>query len=228
MDLTASFASDWRTWDQVEQVGIEYARSGQNAAGAVPVAKRRNLTKKELLASGGVYTGLDRVWLVPQSLLPPGFAFKPADVVIDLAGTRWTVLEADHGKFGQTWRLTTRDLVLANDLRDTIDVERATISYDVAGAAIKTFPPAGGLALYPAVAARVQQTGESVVDQRGIRGPLRKYDVIVGRQVPLLSTEDRVKWTDPSTKQVAYLDIVGIRQPQQIDQLTVVECEQRP
>ena len=228
MDLTPTFASDWRTWDQVESVGIEHARTGQLTTDAVPVAKRRNLTVKELAASGGVYTGLDRVWLVPQAMLPQGFGFKPADVVVDRAGVRWTVLQTDWGKYGQTWKLTCRDLVLAYDLRDTIDVERATIRYDQAGAPVKDFPPAGGQSLYAQVPARVQLTGEEVTDQRGLRGPLRKYDVIVGRQVPLLSTEDRVKWTDPSTKQVVYLDVLGLRQPERIEQLPVIEAEGRP
>lgn len=223
MDLSSAFVSDWQVWDNTEAVSLSVARAAGPYADAVPVAKRRALTTRELAASGGVYTGQDRVWLLPVALLTPGLQLKPADAVVDASGTRWTVLEAALNKFGATWRLTCRDLVLAFDLRVIITIERAALSYDAAGAAVKTFPPAGGLVLIDQLPARVQPLREEVADQRGLRGPLLRYDVIVGRPVDGVSTEDRVKLPDGS-----YLDILGYRNPDRIDELPVLECQRKP
>ena len=216
---------DYLTWDNTEAVTYQSRRAAGGPKAPIPVAKRRPLKKHELSASGGVYTGLDRVWIVPAALLPPGVVPKPADVLTDAKGTPWTVLEAAAAKTDQTWRLTSRDLVLAYDLRDMVNVERAAISYDAAGAAIKAFPtgsPSGGQVLYAGLPARVQLLTGEIAEERGIRGTERAYDVIVGGQVDDVSeAEDRINWNG------VYLDIVRLKNAERIDELPVLECKRK-
>lgn len=248
-------AADYLTWDNTTAVRYELARAvpatadvpavfdGQTVAPSVranrgkpfviPVAKNRNLTQRELAASGGVYTGLDQVYLLPDALFPPGIICKPGDAIIELAEpvsnvmpkTRWTVLEFGWTKNRWTRRLTCRDLVLAFDLRDNITIERPVIHYNAAGAPIKRFPSdaqPGGIALYQSLPARIQLVTKEMADERGIRGLAGKYEVIVGQEVDVTS-EDRIILPsgDP------YLDIVGYRNAQRIDELPVILAERR-
>ena len=245
MDLSAAQALDYLTWTNTESVRAERTRRGSPLADAVPVAKRRALRQRELAASGGVYTGLDRVFLVPAAVLAPGWLFEPADVLVTLppaadAGTRYTVLEAQSGKRDQTWRLTCRNLALSTLLQDLVTVERAALSQDAAGAFVKRFPSetngSFGTNLYANLPARVQLLRNEVVDQRGVRAFVGRCAVIVGAQVAVTS-EDRVLWSDTlgvaGPAQTAadaprVLDIVGVHNARRIDELTVLDCELRP
>jgi hypothetical protein len=172
--------------------------------------------------------------------MPSDFSCKPGDVVVALddpplakSGNRWTVIDAAWNRLKQTWRLTTRNLALVVGMSDEIQIERATLSTDAAGAPVKTFPvpvpPAaaglpytftGGIILYRLIA-RVQPQRTQVDEERGIRGPKTLYDVIVPQQV-LISTEDRIRWGGQ------YLEIVGYRQAERIDELPIVEAALLP
>jgi hypothetical protein len=240
-------SEDYLVWDNPETVTVEAVRRSphppsddlfrpgatgpsvptlwdpsHSEAEAALVAKRRALTRRELLASGGVYTAADMVWLVPAAEMVPGKDIKPGDAVRDQDGRRWTVLDLQLGKWRETWKLTCRDLILALGLRDMVDVQRAEISFDAAGAAVKTVPPDGGTTLYASLPARVQPTSEETADARGIRGEQVRYDVIVGRQVQINPAEDRVRWRGRT------LDVVRLRAPELITELPVIECEARP
>lgn len=250
------FSADYLCWDNTSAVIVEVARAvppivdvppvynGQAAAPVpqpsrnkrigIPVAKRRNLTMRELAASGGVYTSDDQVYLLPDALFPPGSEpTKSGDVIIetqDLSaearpGTRWTVLEVGWGKNRQTRRLTCRNLVLAYDLRDTIIIERPAVSYDKAGVPVKSFPsdasaPAG-VTLYASLPARVQLVTKDIAEQRGIRDLEGKYRVIVGQEVDV-TQQDRVLLSSGM-----YLDIVSYENAQRIDELPAIVCERR-
>lgn len=244
----SSWADDYLSWDMTEAARLEVARRvavppdldpllatgpharpvppSKNRIVPLPVAKRRLLTKRELAASGGAYTGLDRAWLVPAAVLPQSFVIKPADVVVDVTGARWTALEADLGKGGQTWKLVCRNLTLAYDLSETITVERAQVVYDAAGVAVKLFPsgppPTGGEVLYAGLLARVQLENQPEVDERGYRGSERRYDVIVAQELDVIR-EDRILLSD----KVTYLDILDYHQAQRIDQLPVIEARRK-
>lgn len=246
-------SQDYQSWDNTSAVLYEVARGVPSIADAasrfdgrtpaptpapsrnltqyVPVAKRRNLTNRERAASGGVYTSLDQVWIIPAALLP-GVLPKPADVVVEtldgsngqLPGTRWTVLETSLGKNRQTHRLTCRDLVLAYDLRDSITIERPAISYDAAGVPVKAFPSdaqPGGVVLYADLPARIQLVSKEIAEQRGVRGLEGKYEVTVGQEVDVTS-EDRIVLAGGM-----YLDIVGYQNAQRIDELPKIIAERR-
>lgn len=217
-----------QTWDNVEPVYLEIGRGASQAQRGrlsstdyVPVAKRTFVTTKEAAASGGVYTTGDLSWSLPAVVLTPGVQPKPGDVVIDSDQVRWTVLAVDRRRWRQRWKLTCRNLTIAYDLRDKIDVQRATLASDSAGAPLKTFPPAGGAVLYRGLTCRVQPLTADVVEERGIRGKETHYDVTVDRQVSV-DTEDRIVWNG------VILDIVGYRQPELITELPVIEATAKP
>jgi hypothetical protein len=244
---------DFEVWDNTESVFLEVARrsylvprsyprthdlTGQasaivqdppSAAQAdyIRVAKRRALTWKELSASNGAYTGNDLVWLFPQEVMVNGLNPKPGDVVRDQDGRRWTALEVQHGKWRETWRLVTRDLVLAFDLRDSIDIERPALSYDAAGAAVLRYPTGpdptkfGGVVLYHNLPARIQEIDREIVDERGIHGFRGRYQIIVGRQIDV-NEDDRIVFHG------RYYDIIGLHDPDRLDMLPVLDCELRP
>lgn len=247
-------SADYLCWDNTCAVIYETARAVPSVADLPPVfdgrtpapqplpsrnrsfgvatAKRRNLTRRELAASMGAYTGLDQVWLMPDVLFPVGESSKPGDVVVETGdgaeaqpGTRWTVLEVGWGKNRQTRRLTCRDLVLSYDLRDLVTVERPALSYDAAGVPVKAFPsdlanPAG-VVLYAQLPAKAQLVTKEIAEKYGIQGLEGKYRVIVGQEVDV-TTEDRIVL--PSG---LILDIVGYENAQRTDELPVVICERR-
>lgn len=219
MPMTVPVGQDYHAWDNVQEVRFEHARRAGAASPAVlPVAKGRAVTKREKSPSGGVYLGFERNWLVPRAVLPANLEPAPGDVVVDGDGTRWTVLTCDQWAFNTVLRLGCVNLTLAHDLRDAVDVERAALSQDAAGAYVKTFPPAGGTVAYGSLPCRVQLVQEEIDDQRGIRGFLRRYDVTVDRQVTV-TNEDRLKLADGT-----YLDVVGYRNATRIDELPVIEA----
>lgn len=248
-------SADYLCWDNVSSVLYEQARAvpsivdlpplfdgrtgapvpapSRNKPLFVETAKRRNLTGRELAASGGVYVAGDQVYLIPAALLPSGFLPKPADVVIELPddsadavpGTRWTVLNADQNKNRQTHKLTCRNLTLAYDLRELVTIERPALSYDAAGVPVKAFPSdqsnPGGVVLYDKLPARAQLITKDVADARGIRGLEGKYRVYVAQEVDV-TAEDRVQLNNG-----LYLDIVGYENAQRIDELPAIIAERR-
>lgn len=217
MDLS----SDYLCWDQVEAISLEIPTRAAPRTLDVSVAKRRAIRSREKSPSGGVYQGFETRWLIPARMLPTGEKIEPAQVILDQEGTRWTVLTVDRNKHGHTWAAGCVNLALALQLRDTVTIERATISADAAGAAIKTFDRI----LYT-VQARVQQITEQIALERGVRYAKGRYDVIVDRQLFGLDiAEDRVKWFEGDL--VRYLDITGYRAPERIDELPVIEAERR-
>lgn len=246
--IRIDMSDDYRIWDNPESIRLESARRNPlpnvsrdllkrdgfvadpyrapdaNEAGIIKVAKRRALTRRELAASLGAYTGRDMVWLIPAKELIPNHEIKVGDVVESLsdvfetAGERWTALEVSHNKWRQTWRLTCRNLVLAFDLRDLVDLQRAKVGFDEAGAAVKTFPPHGGGTTYKNVPARVQPRQTDVVDERGIRYSQTVYDVIVGRAVDVNTVEDRILWGNLT------LDIISVRDAETITDLMTLEA----
>jgi hypothetical protein len=219
MALTLDPSGDWACWDGLEPVTYRsVARTGDVDA-EVASALRKKLGYKELAFSGGVYTSQDRKWLVPQSLLsaaldtPP----KPADLVIDQDAVPWTVLEVDRDELQKVWELTTRNIVLAFDLRDTVSIERPTFAQDAAaGRTFTTYTTA-----YAGVAARVQEQTADSAEERGKRVKVRQFAVYVGRRL-YLQEGDRLK--DASNN---VYEVKGWQDADRIDQLMQVNCERR-
>lgn len=227
-------SDDWRAWSDLEPLTYLVTRGAQpdplavdqSLAGPivdqVPFAKRRAVSYRQKMLNP-VYVGAGLNWHLPAAVLPPGIVPKPGDVLVDQDGVRWTVQETDKNKLGQTWKLVCLNLILAHDLRDSVDVQRPGIGTDAGGAPVRAWPPdgPGSSTPYAAVPARVNLVREEPVDERGIRGMVRRYDVIVGVQMSV-TLEDRILWG------TQFLDVVGYRQAQRVDELSVLECVLKP
>jgi hypothetical protein len=229
MDLTPQLALDWRGWDDTEPVVFESVRpTGPPAADggtadrsqkvSVPFAKRLDMTARELIPAGGGYQAGEVIWLIPDTFLPNGA--EPGDVIA-AAGGPWNVLDTRLSREDYVWEIHARNPVVAFNLRDTVDIERPTISYDTAGAAVMLFPsgppPNGGTKVYPALACKVHSLEDAIADERGIRGTQKKYQVFLSRQVNV-TQYDRVNWEG------TILDIVAAHNQYLIDELPWLEC----
>jgi len=245
----------WHAWDGLETVRYESARRSVAPADTDPQerknpyqtltpfdparvknpntidtgfqAKRRSIHSAEKSPSGGAYMGYEVNWWVPLSQFAPGsFSPKAADVIVDADGNRWTVLRTLFNAPSQNWQLSCVNLVLALDLRDTINIERATITYDAAGSALKLFPanaPAlqGGEVLYTNLPSRVQLLTQEILEERGIRGFKGTYAVTVGQEIAV-TNEDRIAWRG------RYLEIRGYHNATRLDELPVIDAELLP
>lgn len=187
----------------------------------LPIVKRRALTKSELLASEGAYIGTDVVFLIPSQIAPLDFTAKPGDVIEDDDHDRYTALSVALQKFKQTWRCTCRNLAIAHGLEHKIDIQEPAISYDAAGAVVRQFPPDGGFTAYAQVRARVQLLSQEQAEERGLRGFLEAYAVIVEKQVRFTNNA-RIKWQDEKGT-LRFLNIEKLRNPELITELPVID-----
>lgn len=218
-DLDRDLTTDYQVWDNRECMDFVSRRNTGNVTYADVTVLRRAPNYKELATSNGAYTATDVVFLCPRTLL--GATPKPGDHWLDTDGTTYTVLELAKNAFTSFYRMITRDLVLAYDLRDTIDIQRATVSYDAAGGKVRTFPPVNGSTPYAALAAKAQKITETLTLALGIDGFKGDYAVTIAQDVSL-TDNDRVKWGS------IYLDIVGVKNPSRIDELPVLDCVLQP
>jgi hypothetical protein len=224
MDLSTGWQTDYLCWDNTEPIAYSHTRRSAGGLAAdveyIPIAKKRQLSTREIAKSNGAYTSLDRVWLVPNVLVQ-GDPLKPADQIIDQAGSGilYTVLQAEAQRNGVTWRLTCRNPIIAYNLRDVATIETA--------ANLGQQEPAGGQArkqwrtLYANVVCRMQPEDSTVTDQRAMRGILTRYLCYVQQPVTV-TNEDRIVFGGN------YFDITGIRDMETLDNLVGIQCELRP
>ncbi len=78
---------------------------------------------RKTVASDGHYTAADAVWHLPAAELP--IAPQLGDVILDVQGQRWTILEVKQTTLGSRWRCETRNVVIAFALDDTVSVVKA-------------------------------------------------------------------------------------------------------
>ena len=218
-DLTPRLMFDYRNWQQTEAVVLESADGTQRAV--IAVAKRSALSTKEQAVSDAGYVAGIVGWSLPAALVAPtGIVPSPGCTLIQQRGgdpflparvgvsdeTRWIVQTADLQRSRTKWRLTALNLRIVYELRDVVNIERATISYDEAGAVLLAWPsgppPNGGSVVYSGLICKVQPTEIENVDERGMRGPQQKYDVTVDRQITVTAANqagtvtqyDRIAW----------------------------------
>lgn len=218
--ITVDTSQNYLAWNNTEAVTLT---SHQNApagdkAFALPTAKRRAPKWKELAASGGVYTGQDLVWLLPQTVVSAAGAIgnrqpKPADTIEDAAGNVWTVLEAAYNAIRSTWMLTCRNLVLAYGLTDTLSVKRPSLTTDAAGGRTYTYTT-----VYTGILARIQETDTQSKDERGKRVTVKDYTIYVGTRL-VLTIEDQV--IDQADN---VYEVLGTQDADRIDQLQQVKA----
>lgn len=225
-------SQDWRIIDG----GVQVTYTSTRFTGSVYdniVAFPRQLSSREQEASDAAYVSATRLFNVPASQFASGFVPKEGDTITDPAGTVWTVLHHDLSAFDQWWDLTGLSLAIAYDLQDMIQIQRAAISYDAAGAVLKLWPdgsPKGGQVLYPSMLANVQALTAEIVEERGIRDTKITHAVQVSQQIQV-TNQDRIKATKLEgvvLSQPIYLEIRGYHNPDRIDELSVLDCELLP
>lgn len=81
--------------------------AGTEQTASVTSAVRYELTRREVLASDGLYSMQDVVWELPASQLGV-LVPEEGDVVQETGGVRWSVLEAQRIAFDTVWRLVCR------------------------------------------------------------------------------------------------------------------------
>lgn len=217
---------DWTAYDDMEGVTLQSTRNPGSMRDYVASALRRKRTLEERSTSNAVYQVWKQEWIVPDELIQ--WPLKPGDLVIDGVQNRWTVITAEPFAMDSEWRLDTLALLLHPDLYDVIDIERASVFQDAGGSTYKVYPGdagSGGSVLYKALPCRVQLIEGPAHAERGIRGQVRKFQVISSLQIDDVTTEDRAKWIDPSGRTV-YLEIRNLRNPERVDELPVLDCEQ--
>lgn len=217
-------SQDYKVWDLCTQITFASSRGHGFAPDTfgVGVAKFRALTTRELAASNGVYTGTDRVCLIPDALLPATIDKpKPADLITDLSDlSEWTVLEVQLGKNRQTHRCTCRNMTITYKLRDIITIERSTRAEDAAGATVRNWQP-----LYVKISARVQPKGGTTVTERGVRGQEGDYEIHVAKQLPLMNAREcRVNWVSNGG---LILDVEQYQDAEQIGALPMIDAKLR-
>lgn len=215
MSLTLDLSDDYLSLDDPEQVThVSRATSGDTEQESV-VAHRMPVSVREAAASGGVYTTADTVWTIQDALLnlPP----KVADWIEDADGVIHVVLDQSYSRLTDAWRMTCRELRLALDLRDTVDVWRPTYAADDAGSDV---PDYGAEPVYEDLAARIQETDGTVAEVHGREQVERRYTIYLADRVTL-NAGDQVRDGD-----TAY-EVIDYQGPDRIDALGVVNCVRR-
>jgi hypothetical protein len=218
-------------WDNTEEVRVTASVSEVYPLRpeiTVRKALRAQPTAKERAPTNGVYVGYDLEWCLPGALLS-GYRLKPGDRIKDQFGDTWTALTANFDQLDRVWQCHCVNLVLVYALRDTLDIQRAHVTRDVAGGVVRAWPDhnvtgvaAGGTTPYAAVQASVQLLTQQQRDERGMRGQEGVYSVVIGEQV-LLTAEDRVKAT-LTDGTILYLLVKGQHNPTRLDELPVLDC----
>lgn len=202
--------------DGQEVATFTSVRNSGNVAATLTDTVPLGVTTRELLASGGRYQAGDQTWTTSTRSVP--FTPKMADTITDSAGNVWTVLDVTTSTFASCHKFTTRNLAVANDLHDSLDVYRPALQSQTASGDRKpNFQP-----FQKAVACRVQETTRSVEDTLGKKVTAVNYSVIFAGQIPGLSNEDQLRWNGKN------LQVTAVFEADRIDMLQRAEAVWRP
>ena len=214
-------SQDYLVWDNTETVAVYPAPRSDSLFFPVEYAKRRALTIRELSASGGAYTSQDRVWLLPvetSQALTDAFPPTPGFVIEDGQLGAWTVLDCSLNTWQTWWRCTTRNLVIAANLRDLISIQRPTIEVGDSGQPVYLWPPNHGSYVVQDLPAKVQLTDSSPIVVNEVETAGRNYDVILSQQVDYRK-DDRLVWNGMA------MEIKRLWNPNLIGELPRLMCE---
>ena len=198
--------------DGLEAVTLKYP--GASSTTAVSHAKRRQVSIREALASGGRYTTSDVAWHLPQSeaTTQPKLGSK----IVDSSSVYWTVIVVDKATRGTRWRCMTRALAIVAGLDTTVRIQRATYTKGRAGAAKATWIE------FAVVKAKVQPEGGSATVQNAGRIFDRKFNIIIETD-PGVDQHCRVIGADGATYKV-----LGLDSPNDITALPLIRAETSP
>lgn len=221
MTLTLDHSNDYLIWDNREAVsytvhGLVADTGSYEETYQISDCKRRNISVRDIPTQRtGIFTGHDLVWLVPAKVLPDGVKPNPSDWITDQAGINWTVLDTQFNNLQATWRLNCRNLVLAENLRQTIGWYRHTTTRDAAGGRV---PNAYEL-LLENIPARIQETASEATDLFQKKQTRLRFDCFIGRKIAWRPS-DRIIDQDGTIYQ-----IIAGQAPDIIDNLQTISLE---
>lgn len=125
------------------------------------------------------------IWLLPAAVVPTGVRPNPNDYLTDAAGRAWTVLETQLNNLQSTWRLVTRNLVLAEALKQVCALYRPSNSKDAAGGRIAS----DYTLILGSVPCRIQETGTEATDILGKKQVKTRYECHCGLRLNWKSTD---------------------------------------
>ena len=211
--MTLVLDNDYLVFDNTESVTHVSIRAAGNLADAIANALRHQVTERDAIASGGVYTTQDVAWNLPA--IQAANAPKPGDTITDSDAVVWTILQVDRATLKTRWRCTSRDLILANDLRHTVEIWAPQYSDNQAGGRVPVYIPQ-----QTGLAARVQELAADRIEERGKRGTRRQYEIYLAFTVAV-TTDHQVRHDG------TIYEIIGYREPDQIGSLMVLSCERK-
>lgn len=189
--VTLNTSQEYLSWDNREAVTYTVYGLTQHTSGYVEsypglTAKRRAISNRDVPSQRtGIFTADDLVWLLPAAVVPAGVRPNPNDYVTDAAGRVWTVLETQLNNLQSTWRLVTRNLVLAEALKQVVGLYRPSNSKDAAGGRV-----ASDYSLVLGnVPCRIQETGTEATDILGKKQVKTRYECHCGLRLNWKSTD---------------------------------------
>lgn len=213
-------SSDYLAWDNTEAVtytvyGQTVANIGYTQPYPITVAKRRSISNADVPSQKtGIFTADDLVWLIPSAVIPAGVRPNANDYITDSSSRVWTVLSSQLNNLQSTWRLTTRDLILAEKLSDTLSLYRPSNTVDAAGTRVTSYTLITGN-----IPARVQEIATEVADNFGKKAVKSRYDIYLGVRIYWKAT-DQLRNSNGDVYQ-----IVSGAAPDVIDLLQIVTAE---
>ncbi len=195
--------------DGLEAVTVH--RRDSTEAIAVAHALRQAIHTREAASSQGRYTAADVGWNLPASELaePP----SPGDVIVDVQGQRWTVLEVSQLARRSRWRCVARNLALFHGLADSIVLEKAEFSKSQSGAEQTTW-----LVWRSGLRARIQPIEAEVRTEHGRETTARRFKIFLEESMPLDETM-RIRGPDG-----AIYRIQGFRKSEALDALMEIDA----
>ena len=206
-DPTDDFAS---VIDNMEAATVQ--RPGSSQTSSTNGALRRAVTTREAQTSQGEYTLSDVVWHLPADDIvePP----RPADIIVDGDGTRWTVLDVSRTTADSRWRCVCRNLVVAHGLDQFVDIERAVYTKDIRGARQASWHLS-----WTGLAAKIQPVAAQNTDGNQQDVTLGEYRVFLAESIELDHTH-RIKGPDGRRYVVK-----GYNKPDRIDALLEIDAQ---
>lgn len=180
-------ANDYLIWDNIESITYT-SNNVTDTAYQLAITKRRSITSADVpTEKTGSYTSSDLVWMIPTAVLTGGLIPKVSDYITDSASVEWTVLDLQLWNFKSTWRLTTRNLVLAEGLYDTIKLMRPANTNDGAGGRVT----ATYAVVHENVQCKIIEVTSDAADLFGRKTTKQRFDLHSSRQL-LWKATDRI------------------------------------
>jgi hypothetical protein len=230
--FASSIYNDWQWWDEREDVtytshltagDVEYSITS-SIAGKTGGAKRSRLTFTEAAPSDAVYIDEDLALLIPVANIPSGLVPKIGDRWISTVdNVTYTIIGPAQLNSWRTWYyLPSRDMVLAEGLRDLVDIWIPTNTQDASGNRVPSY---GDAPLYAAIPARLQPMVIQNTDTFEKLELVTRFTCFLGIQVNVTSEMQVFITGDESG---AVYQIRAVNEPARIDKLMSLDLELIP